>query len=80
MTSKPTALFRECLALQNRYVAATGSPMPCEIAALSMDTIRRAVELAEAGHTVFVPREPAVRVEDTSEAVSLREWDSESEF
>jgi len=66
--------------LQRRWHEATGSEMPHEIAHLPIDRITLAVELTEAGQTVFVPRDyvPAVPVSIHDD--SIRDWDKDSEF
>ena len=63
--------------LRDRWQAKTGEPMPIEIARLSIDRIRRAVELTESGQTVFVPSCP---VAAESVADGIRYWDKDSEF
>jgi hypothetical protein len=86
MTRKRTAISpeltpdqRERLQLRQRWLTAIGDEMPGEISVQPLERIRRAVELVESGVHVFVPRN-VVRECEASEAVSLREWDSESEF
>lgn len=62
---------------QTRWLRATGERMPMDIQRLPIDRVRFAVEQVEAGHQVFVPREP-VRVE--AEEGSMVYWDKHREF
>ena len=71
-TSKLNALIK-------RWRKATGGPMPEEIGLLPLERIRIAVELVEAGDTVFVPKAGAVAVEATTGG-SMVDWDSRGEF
>ena len=63
--------------LKLRWLKATGEKMPLSIERLSLDTIRRAVEMSEDGQQVFVPGVP---VTDHRADDSLRDWDSDSNF
>jgi len=61
-------------ALQSRWHAKTGDPMPEWIANLTIEEIRRAVELTESGYTV-APGVSVVRG-DTRDDGSMMDFDS----
>ena len=63
----------ELTKLLDRWQEKTGEPMPCSILRLPIDRIRRAVELTEAGVTVFVPFENVTVPADNSD--SMADWD-----
>jgi len=63
--------------LKKRWREKTGEAMPLEIVRLSLEKIRRAVELTEAGETVFVPK-VTHRVADSDE--SMQYWDKHGEL
>jgi len=63
--------------LHLRWHNKTGEDMPLDIAKLSLDRIRRAVELTEKGITVAVPKyspPPAETVEE-----SMMDWDRQDD-
>ena len=67
--------------LQHRWLLKTGEPMPDAIVQLPIERIVRAVELTEAGETVFVPSSAPVLSENRDGygfGDSMREWDGDS--
>jgi len=69
---------RKLTQLRRRWQAATGEPMPADIASLTLDRVQRAVALVESGTQVFVPRVGPVAVAATAEG-SMVDWDSHKE-
>lgn len=70
-------MMTEIEKLKARWLRKTGDDMPQSIAALDLDTIRRAVRRTEAGEIVFVPGVP-VTTKRSDE--SFMEWDHGGEF
>ena len=62
--------------LKSRYQSYTGHSMPLDIQRLPLERIVRAVELVEAGNTVFVPKSVTVEEEP---ADSMLAWDKHGE-
>lgn len=71
-------MAKELQQLYLRWHKKTGEDMPLNIASLSLDRIRRAVELTEKGITVVIPKavEPMVEVA----ADSMMQWDKHGEL
>lgn len=61
-----------------RWKKATGKTIPYEIACLPLDRVEKAVEIVEAGDTVFIPTDVAVVV-DVTTGGSMVDWDSRGE-
>jgi hypothetical protein len=64
--------------LLDRWQKKTGEQMPRSISRLSLDLIRKAVELTEAGNHVIVPVAPISA--KVIEHDSITNWDKHGEF
>ena len=63
--------------LQARWEAKTGSEMPVEIGSMTLEKIRKAVALVEAGAVVgcHTPKPPAIETQESS----LEDWDRQDD-
>lgn len=73
-------MSRELQSLHLRWHNKTGEDMPVEISSLSIDHIRRAVELVESGATVFMPPSQYKVEREPEEVSSMVQWDRHTEF
>jgi hypothetical protein len=63
--------------LQARWEAKTGTPMPIEIGTMTLEKIRKAVALVEAGAVVgcHTQKPPSVETQESS----LQDWDRQDD-
>jgi hypothetical protein len=74
---------KEIQSLMARWRKKVGSPMPIDIAQQSLEKIRKAVRLVEAGAVVVVPK--SLSLGDPKQPIdlnddSLMNWDRNSEY